>query len=496
MLEQFLRLPDLLASAPLLLLLVLGLVLMMVDAFGSYKVLPWVTGLGLLASAALAWPGWLASGSTQLHYANMIAFGGLAGVIHLLLCLTGLFSTFFVADYFTRRGEPIGEAYPLLVFALLGAVMLATGNDLIVVFIGLEIMSVCLYIMASLFKREIRSNEAGLKYFLLGAFATGFLLYGIALIYGITGTTQLDTVGLLMQNPNFDKTLLYYPAFALVLVGFLFKVAAFPFHAWTPDVYTGSPTPMTGFMATVSKLAAFTAFSFFLYHFMPTPDAKVLLVLGVLAAASMAYGNIVASRQSNLKRMLAFSSIAHTGYVLLGLCAGPDGYSAVLFYMFVYSVMSIGAFGVIAMVEQTDGDAEIERWQGLAQRQPWLAVAMAVFLFSLAGVPPLAGFMSKYLIFSAAVNAELYVLAVLGVLTSVVGAFYYLRVIVYMFFRPAEAPAEGGPASLAPVVNRQALWGAGVLAVILLVLGVVPTLVSGVLDGLYARLPEVTALVR
>ena len=481
---------DLIASAPLLVLLVLGLVLMLIDAFGSYKWLPWVTGVGLLASAALAWPGWVVGATSQLHYSGMIAFGGLSSVIHLLICLTALFAVFFISDYFTRLGEPIGEAFALLVFGVMGMVMLATGNSLIVVFIGLEVMSVCLYVMAALFKRELRSNEAGLKYFLLGSFATGFLLYGIALIYGITGTMELDAIRRFMLNPYVDRTLLFYPAFGLVLVGFLFKIAAFPFHAWTPDVYTGTPTPLAGFMAGSSKLAAFVAFSFFLYHLMPTPDAKVLTVLGVLAVASMAYGNIVAARQTNLKRMLAFSSIAHTGYVLLGLCAGPAGYSAVLFYMFVYAVMTIGAFGVIAVVEQAEGDAELERWRGLGQRHPWLAIAMSVFLFSLAGVPPVAGFMSKYLIFSAAVNAELYVLAVIGVLTSVVGAYYYLRVIVFMFFRSGEGAEAGQRTAL----NRGTLAGALALGLILIVLGVLPTLVSGVLDQLYDALPSASVV--
>jgi len=476
---------DLIASSPLLLLLVLGLVLMMIDAFGSYRWLPWVTGLGLLASAVLSWPGLVVGTQTELHYSGMIGFGGLASVIQLLICLTALFAVFFISDYFTRLGEPIGEANALLVFAVIGMVMLACGNDLIVVFIGLEIMSVCLYVMAALFKRDLRSNEAGLKYFLLGAFATGFLLYGIALLYGITGTTQLDAIRRFMLNPTVERTLLYYPAFGLVLVGFFFKIAAFPFHAWTPDVYTGTPTPLAGFMAGSSKLAAFVALSFFLLNVMPTGDAKVQTVLGVLAVASMAYGNIVAARQTNLKRMLAFSSIAHTGYVLLGLCAGQAGYSAVLFYMFIYAIMTIGAFGVIAIVEQTEGDAEIERWRGLGMRHPWLGIAMSVFLFSLAGVPPVAGFMSKYLIFSAAVNAELYVMAVIGVLTSVVGAYYYLRVIVFMFFRSGEGEVAGQRITL----SRTTLAGALVLGALLLVLGVVPSVVSSVLDGLYATLP-------
>jgi NADH-quinone oxidoreductase subunit N len=475
---------DLLAASPLLLLLVMGLVVMMVDAFGAYKLLPWVTGLGLLASAALAWPGLVTSSGVTIHFSGMLNTGGLASIIHILLCLTGFFSVFFIADNFERHHEHIGEAFSLIIFAVIGMIMLANGNDLITVFIGLEVMSVCLYIMAAVFKKDLRSNEAGLKYFLLGAFATGFLLYGIALVYGMTGTTRLDYVRDVLLNPAKDATLLFYPAIGLLLVGFLFKIAAFPFHAWTPDVYTGAPTPLTGFMATGGKMAAFVALGFMLQNLMPTPDAKVVLVLSLLAIASMVYGNIVASRQSNLKRMLAYSSIAHTGYVLLGICAGPEAYSAVLFYMFIYGIMTIGAFGVISMVEQEDGDADIERWRGLGQRQPWVAIAMSVFLLSLAGVPPMAGFMSKYFVFYSAMNAHLYVAAVIGILASVIGAYYYLRVIVYMFFRSADA----NEAVQAPAVGLP-LVGALLLGVLLLILGIAPSLVSSQLDAFYHAVP-------
>lgn len=500
---------DLLPSVALLVLLVTGLVLMLADAFHLRRALPWLAGLGLLISCAAAVPGWLQGPEPTLHYSGMIWFGGVTGLIHIFLCASAFFSLFFIDDFFRRHHKDLGDVYALLLFATIGMVMLANGNDLITVFIGLEIMSVCLYIMAGTFKRDLRSNEAGMKYFLLGAFSTGFLLYGIALIYGISATTRLNELGaaagVLAESP------LYLPAFGLILVGFLFKIAAFPFHSWTPDVYTGAPTPLAGFMATGSKMAAFISLGFLLSRF--ALNEKVLALLSLLALASMLYGNIVAARQTNIKRMLAYSSIAHTGYLLLGLCAGAVGYRAVVFYMLVYTLMTLGAFGVVAIVEDQDSDAELDNWRGLGTRRPWVGVAMSAFLFSLAGVPPLAGFMGKYVVFNAAVQSGLIWLTVVGVLTSVIGAYYYLRVIVYMyFFAPqgadvhvpghghghhAHAPHGHEPVSPVAVamphgLQRGPVFGALLLVVALLVLGMFPSLVDQTLGGLFQG-PTVTA---
>lgn len=488
---------DFYASVPLLILLVTGLVLMLADAFNAKSALPWITGVGLVLSSLFSVPGWTAGSAYQYHYNYMIAFGGMAALVHLFLCVSGLFSIFFIGDFFRRHDKDLGDVYALLVFAVMGMIMLANGNDLIIVFIGLEVMSVCLYIMAAAFKRDLKSNEAGMKYFLLGAFATGFLLYGIALVYAMTASTRLDFIASIVPDPNIGKGMtdnpLFYPAFGLILIGFLFKIAAFPFHSWTPDVYTGTPTPLTGFMASGSKMAAFFAFSNFMARMLPMHDPKILYLLGLLAVASMVYGNIVAARQSNLKRMLAYSSIAHTGYLLLGICAGPEGYQAVMFYMVIYTLMTIGAFGIIAMVETTDEDADIERWKGLGLQRPWLGVFMSIFLFSLAGMPPLAGFMGKYQVFLSAIDANLVWLAAIGVLTSVIGAYYYIRVIVYMYFYKTDGLPGLAPAA---VPQLTPMIGAVVLALLLLLLGVYPWSILNYMDAFFLKVGNAAQALR
>lgn len=488
---------DLIAAVPLLALLATGLLAMLLDAFKAESTLPYVTGGGLILSCLLALP--MGDGAQySLHFHHMIAFGGLASLNHIFLCIAAFFSVFFIEDYYRKRGEHVAEAYPLMIFATVGMIMMANANDLLVVFVGLEIMSVCLYILAALFPRNLRSIESGMKYFLLGAFATGFLLYGISMIYGLSGldpingpTTRLDQLALMIDQ--ISGSALFYVAIALILIGFSFKIAAFPFHSWTPDVYTGAPTPMAGFMATGSKMAAFIALAQFMYHVMPIADEKIINFLALMSIVSMLFGNIVAVQQTNVKRMLAYSSIAHTGYLLLGICAGKAGFMAVIFYMVIYTFMTLGAFGVISMIEKEDEDSEMSRWKGLGMRRPWLGVAMSTFLFSLAGMPPLAGFMGKYFVFGSAISADLYVLATIGILTSVIGAYYYLRLIVVMFF---QKPDEG-QVVCAPVSDTHPqvvpMIGAMLLMAILIVLGMFPSLIETGLDSLFSGAGLMTA---
>jgi NADH:ubiquinone oxidoreductase subunit 2 (chain N) len=270
----------------------------------------------------------------------------------------------------------------------------------------------------------------------------------------------------------------FYPGAALFMVGLLFKIAAFPFHSWTPDVYTGAPTAVVGFMGTGSKMAAFITLSTFMYHAVPHADHRLPYLIAALALSSMIYGNVVAVQQTNIKRMLAFSSIAHTGYLLLGVLSGPLGYMSVVFYMIIYTFMTVGAFGIIAAVEKKEEDNELENWKGLGLRQPVLGAAMSIFMFSLAGMPPLAGFMGKYSIFVSAIKADVIIGSILGILTSVIGAYYYLRVIVYMYFlKPDQERTE----SVLPA-GRGTLAGAVILSLVLLVLGVFPSLVFRYLD--------------
>lgn len=484
---------NVLQVSPLMILLLTGLALMMMDAFKMRKVLPWVAAIGTIASMVVAVPAVLDGIVTSFGYAGredfafayMMRTNEMSSIVHIFLCASGLFTLFFVGDFLKRTQKPVHEIYAILIFCIVGMSMMANANDLIITFIGLETMSICLYIMAALFKTELRSNEAGLKYFLLGAFATGFLVFGISLLYGAAGSTTFympSDAGLdgraAMDFGRLVASPLFYPGVGLFLIGFLFKISAFPFHMWTPDVYSGAPTPLAGFMATGSKAAAFIALTSFLsvspiiYN-----DSKLMTVILICAVLTMLYGNIVAAQQSNLKRMLAYSSIAHSGYVMLAVAAGPQfgGPGAVIFYMFIYTIMNIGAFGMISMIETSYEDVDMENWAGIGRKIPWFGAIMALFLFSLAGIPPLAGFMGKYFVFLSALNAGLVGWAIIGILTSVVGAYYYIKVIQKMYFGKTEGEEE--VTQLSPSTQLAPVAGVIILAALLVIFGVYPSLI-------------------
>lgn len=466
---------------PTLFLLLVGLALMLLDAFSIRgQILPLITGLGFIFSSVLAMA--YAEPGSQVAFFGMLETGGIAPVVHVFLCVSGLFTLFFLQDYLKRYERPIDDVYALLVFSVIGMILFANANDLIMTFIGLETMSMCLYIFAALYKTDKRSNEAGLKYFLLGSFASAFLLFGISLLYGIGKHTNLD---LLAENADLLSAhpMIFYSAVGLILIGFLFKVAAFPFHSWTPDVYEGTPTPLAGFMSTAGKLAAFVALGVFMQklNFFGNAlgeggDPKIIQVIAIAALLTMIYGNVVAARQQNIKRMLAYSSIAHSGYILLGLCAGEAGFEAITFYMFIYTLMNIGAFGMVGMAEKNYEDTNLDSWRGLGTKAPYFAAALSVFLFSLAGIPPLAGFMAKYQVFITAIRADLILLATVGILTSVIGAYYYIRVIVLMFFGEQEK------SELNTTFNWLPTTGIALLVALIFLFGVFPSLILDPLD--------------
>jgi len=451
---------NLLLTSPLLVLLGLGLVLMLLDAFKAHRALPWVTGIGLVVSGLMAAPGLVIVPSKAVAaFGEMLQVGGTAGLIHLVLCSLAVLSLLFVAPYLNRQRETYFDFYALLVFSVLGMILLASASHLIILFVGLETMSVCLYIMAALFRRDERSVESGFKYFLLGAFASAFLLFGIALLYGLAGSMAMVDIqqAIFTADPSASIAAnpMFYPAIGLVLIGFLFKVAAFPFHAWTPDVYTGAPTPIAGFMNTGAKLAAFVALIFFLLSAVPAGPyteafgKKGEMMLGAVALLSMLYGNLVAMRQDNLKRMLAYSSIAHSGYLLVGLISGPNGWLSMVFYLVVYAVMTLGAFGILSILEKEGQTLTLKHIIGMGKKQPLLAAVLSLCMLSLAGIPPLGGFFAKYMLFGAAFrtglelsNNALVALAAVGVMTSIFGVFYYLRVISALYFRKTSAIPE------------------------------------------------------
>ncbi|PSQ95689.1 MAG: NADH-quinone oxidoreductase subunit N [Bacteroidetes bacterium SW_9_63_38] len=452
---------------------VVGLVMVLIDSFrNNHPSIPWL-GAGAMAIATI-WEFFHLGAPQGTAFFETIRTGGYAAFVNLIIVLTGLASILLSNPYLSRLKRDYGEAYALIMYATVGMLLLGAANDMISIFLGLETMSVCLYVLTGLVREDEGAVESALKYFLLGAFSTGFFLYGIALMYGATGTMVLPAMAE-AELATATNQLLFWGGLALFLVGFFFKVSAAPFHMWTPDVYQGAPTPLTGYMATASKAAAFGALILVLYHAVPGGEAT--LVLAVIALLTMVVGNVMALAQTNVKRLLAYSSIAHAGYMLVGLAAGTSaGYSGALFYLLVYAVMNIGAFGVMGMLEwdgQQGRTQTLDSLAGVGEQRPVLATTMSVFMFSLIGFPPLGGFIGKYAVFAPAVDAGLTGLVVAGVLMSALSAYYYLRVIyVFWMQAPEDVEAEGFTEAALPQVTPTAMGTLVVCAVSLLVLGV------------------------
>ncbi len=380
-------------------------------------------------------------GTEARGFSGMLVLDNYALFFNVVICYAAALVLLLSLDYLRRTGAESGEYYGLVLFSASGMMLLASANDLIVVFLAIELMSLSLYVMAGIFKTRLASGEASMKYFLLGAFASSFLLYGIALIYGATGSTNFERIAVALAGR--PPSTMFLAGVGLLLVGFGFKISAAPFHMWAPDVYEGAPTSVSALIATGSKAAAFAALIRLLGGALRIAQPDTAVVLWVLAAVTMTVGNVVAVAQSNLKRMLAYSSVAHVGYMLVGLVAGGAvGASAVLFYLLAYVFTTAGAFGAILLCERERAEAvDVRDYAGLARRHPLLAAALTLFLLSLIGIPPLAGFFAKFYVFGSAVRAGYLGLAVIAVLNSAVAAYYYLRVIVYMYMR--EADGEG-----------------------------------------------------
>ncbi len=389
-----------------------------------------------------------------------------------ILVIVGLLSLAFSGPTLDREDLPRGEYYALMLFAIAGMMLMATATDLLVIFLALEVLSLAVYVLTGIRRSSPFAVEAAFKYFLLGAFSSAFFLYGIAFTYGLTGSTRLDRVGSLVAAQAMSPSPLQLVALGLLLVGFAFKVSAVPFHMWTPDAYEGAPPAVTGFMSTGVKAAAFAAFArVFLSAFEPL-RGDWGAVLWVVAAATMILGTVVGVVQSNVKRMLAYSSIAHGGYLLVALVSANEvGKGAILFYLLSYAVTNIGAFGIIALLESTDRpNDDVRDFAGLWNEHPTLAALMTVFLLSLGGFPPLAGFVAKWYVFTAAVSAGYYWLAIIGVLTSVVSVFFYLRIVVMMYMAPsADVP------TMFPRVPAMPALGLAIAAILVFYLGILPT---------------------
>ena len=432
-----------------------------------------VTVLTLLAAALSV----LRAGDARRSlFGGMFVHDGFTLFFTVLFCAIALVSVLISWDYVKRLRLPAAEYYALLLSATLGMVVMAASNDLITVFLGLELMSLALYVMVGSRRAQLESNEAALKYFLLGAFASGFLLYGIALIYGATGSTNLRGIAAFLSDSPLGKSPLFVTGALLVLVGFGFKVAAVPFHMWTPDAYEGAPTSVTAFMSAGAKAAGFAALLRVAGTALAVSEIDWRPILSGVAILTMTVGNVTALLQTNVKRMLAYSSIAHAGYVLVALAAGgTQGTSAALFYLAAYSFMNLGAFGILALLgREQDERVLISDLAGLGFRHPLLGLAMTVFMISLGGIPPTAGFMGKVYVFGAALEVGLVPLVVIGVLNSVISVFYYLRITVamYMSEEPAGGPVEvswAAPGAIALVTTLLLTLWWGIQAQALLV---------------------------
>jgi len=397
--------------------------------------------VALLTLAAAGYAVWNVRDAKRALFEGMFVHDGLTVFFTLLFCAIGAVAVLMSWNYAkrTRIGQP--EYYALLLTAIMGMVVMAASNDLITIFLGLELMSLSLYVMVGFRRHQLESNEAALKYFLLGAFASGFLLYGIALLYGATGSTNLARIGDFLGATPLAGDPLVLVGSLLVLTGFLFKVAAVPFHMWTPDAYQGAPTSVTGFMSAGAKAAGFAALLRLVMRALPSLADDWAPLLSVVAMLTMTVGNVAALLQNNLKRMLAFSSIAHAGYLLVAVVAGTtDGYGAAVFYLAAYSAMNLGAFAILTMMGRgSDEPVLVSDLAGLGFRQPLTGLALTMFMISLGGIPPTVGFIGKVLVFGAAVKAGLvWPLVIVGVLNSVVSVYYYLRVTVALYMRAPE----------------------------------------------------------
>jgi len=410
---------------------------------------------GAVVVSALLW------GGPASTFQGMVVVDGPTLFLNVIIGGAAVLVLLLSVGYLPRLGVAPGEYYALVLFATIGMMLMAAGTDLLVIFLALELMSLSLYVLAGTFRTRVEGNEAALKYFLLGAFASGFFLYGIALLFGATGTTNLARLGVALAAPGVARDPMVLAGLALLLVGFGFKTSAVPFHQWAPDVYQGAPTAVAAFIATGSKAAAFGALLRVLVA-MQALQADWAAALWLIAALTMTVGNVVALAQSNVKRLLAYSSIAHVGYMLVGVVAGGSlGNGSVLFYLLVYTFTTAGAFGAILLLERNGREAvQLADYGGLATRHPLVAVALSIFLLSLIGIPPTAGFVGKFYLFGAAVKSGYVWLAVIGVLNSAVAAYYYLRLIVFMYMREPE----GSPTVMAPSLSgglalAVALWG-------------------------------------
>lgn len=456
----------------LIIISVVPILLLYLGLYKAQKALLPVALIGLLTALGFAISQW--NSNAVPIYSGMMLFDNFAVAFSAITIISTILILLLSRGYFEKISSHIAEYYAIMLFALAGIIVMVSFHNLVMLFIGIEIMSVSLYILAGIKKTDFASNEAALKYFLMGAFSTGFLLFGITLIYGASGTFDLENIRNYVIGHTHHIDPMFYAGLLLMIVGLCFKVGAAPFHFWTPDVYEGSPTLITAFMSTVVKTAAFAAFlRLFSACFAPIADfwTPVLLIITII---TLFIGNITALYQQSFKRMLAFSSISHAGYLLFAIVAlGASSANSVFVYATAYSIASIVAFGALILVQQQSGSDNFDSFNGLGKKNPFLALSLTVAMLSLAGIPLTAGFIGKFFVFSGALAQFHFTLVILAVINAIISIFYYFRVIIAMYFREADRAELVIPASYKFVL--------GVAAIATLVIGIYPAFISTLL---------------
>jgi len=456
----------------LIIISTLPILLLYLGLYKAQKALLPVTIVGLLVALGCAVAQW--NNSAQPIYHGMMLFDNFSIAFSGITIVSTMLIVLLSRGYFEKISNHIAEYYAIILFSLAGIIVMVSFYNLTMLFIGIEIMSVSLYILAGIKKSDFASNEAALKYFLMGAFSTGFLLFGITLIYGASGSFNLEVIrNWVVDHPrNIDP--IFYCGILLIIIGLCFKVGAAPFHFWTPDVYEGSPTLITAFMSTVVKTAGFAAFlRLFTVCFAPISDFWVPVLL-VITIITLFIGNITALYQQSFKRMLAFSSISHAGYLLFAIVAlGASSSNSVFMYATAYSIASIIAFGALILVQQQSGSDSFDSFNGLSKKNPFLALVLTISMLSLAGIPLTAGFIGKFFMFSAALRQYQVLLVILAVVNAIISIFYYFRVIIAMYFRDLDREELVIPAYYKFVL--------GISALITIIIGIYPGFISSLI---------------
>lgn len=464
---------DWVLMAPVAIPAIFALLVLLMSPFfrGASSLLGWTTVTGLAVTLFATAHLWDDAAAAELSTAaGLLRLDPFGLAFSMIVIVIAMLSALVSVRFLEREDADHGEFYALFLITVAGMLMMLNTRHLMMILVGLEVFSVSLYALCGLTRSRIRSIESALKYFLLGAFSSGFLVYGVALLYGATGSLDLARVG---EAVAAGTTPLLWMGLGLTFVGFAFKIAIVPFHHWVPDVYQGAPTNVTGFMAAATKTVAFAALLRLFLGAFGAETVRWAPMIGAFAMLTMTVANLVALAQTNVKRLLAFSSISHAGYLLIAVvCDRLAGVQAITFYLITYGFMTVGAFAIAAAVGRGDSEKEtgydLASWRGLASRRPYLAAAMTVFLVSMAGIPPTGGFLGKYLIFQAAIESKLYTLAIVGALNAVIAAYYYLRIVIAMYMQqPDEEPAPaawlGPETTVALVVAVAAVMALGLV---------------------------------